>query len=361
MAPSALAHDEVSMRVAFALAGLGGFNAHGAGFLAAAGKWGVKPELVTATSGQILVLADWLAGKDLLASLISPGQDGNPLAQLQTAFFGYPGVFRPAYREALERLASWPNMHEGFFRMLADRLLPAQEYVPERTEADFQNVADLFNRSSIGVVFNSYEPRTGKGVLYGNDAARKLLPSEKAIANTHAAQLRASDLPHDMRYVPDVSSEHEIHPITLEAVKSALWLSLYGFQKIPGGKMDGAYYRSCIVSELHVFDRIFVARPLANGWYGKQPSNWFDVQDWNCEMWFSVGYKAEVVALRRINDLIEAGVINDDKFKKVELVEIEPETPAGYFHYFVERNKVYDRAFEIAERTFETLGLAKPG
>ena len=348
------------MRVAFALAGLGGFNAHGAGFLAAAGKWGVKPELVTATSGQILVLADWLAGKDLRASLIAPGRDGNPLAQLQTAFFGYPGVFRPAYREALERFVSWPNTQEGVFRVLADRLLPAQEYVPERTEADFQSAADLFNQSTIGVVFNSYEPRSGKGSLYGNDTARKLLPPQKAIPNTHAARLGASDLPHDMRYVSDVSDEHAIHPITAEAVKSALWLSLYGFQNIPGDKMDGAYYRSCIISELHVFDRIFVARPLANGWYARLPSNWFDVQDWNCEMWFSVGYKAEVDALRRINDLIEAGVINDDKFKKVELVEIEPETPAGYFHYFVERNRVYERAFEIAERAFKNLGLTGP-
>lgn len=78
-------------------------------------------------------------------------------------------------------------------------------------------------------------------------------------------------------------------------------------------------------------------------------------------MWFSVGYKAEVDALRRINDLIDAGVITDKKFKKVELIEIEPETPAGYFHYFVERNEVYDRAFELAERTFASLGLKKPG
>ena len=61
------------MRLAFALAGLGGFNAHGAGFLAAAARWGVTPDLVTATSGQILVLADWLRGeKDLRASLVSP-------------------------------------------------------------------------------------------------------------------------------------------------------------------------------------------------------------------------------------------------------------------------------------------------
>ncbi len=44
--------------VAFALAGLGGFNAHGAGFLAAASEHRVVPDLVTATSGQIIVLAD---------------------------------------------------------------------------------------------------------------------------------------------------------------------------------------------------------------------------------------------------------------------------------------------------------------
>jgi hypothetical protein len=348
------------MRVAFALAGLGGFNAHGAGFLAAAREWGVEPELVTATSGQIPVLADWFAGKDLRASLIPPGQDGNPLAQLQIALRGYPGVFRPAYPEALQRLVSWPTTHGNLFSMVADRLLPAQEYVPERTEADFQSAADLFNQSKIGVVFDSYDPRAGKGCLYGNDVARELLPSKKAITNTHAAQVKASELPHDIRYVSEVSDEHELHPITAEAVKSALWLSLYGFQNIPGGQMDGAYYRSCIVSELHVFDRIFVARPLANGWYTRLPSNWFDVQDWNTEMWFSVGYKAEVDALRRINDLIEAGVIKNEKFKKVELIEIEPETPAGYFHYFIERNKVYDRAYELAVQEFQGLGLTKP-
>jgi hypothetical protein len=43
---------------AFALAGLDGFNAHGAGFLAAADNAGLVPNIVTATSGQILVVAE---------------------------------------------------------------------------------------------------------------------------------------------------------------------------------------------------------------------------------------------------------------------------------------------------------------
>ncbi|MGE5156502.1 MAG: hypothetical protein ACM3OF_00005, partial [Gemmatimonas sp.] len=253
------------MRVAFALAGLGGFNAHGAGFLAAAKKWSVKPELVTATSGQILVLADWLSGKDLRESVITRERESNPLAQLQTMLFGYPGVFRPAYPEALARLASWPNAKESLLKSIADRLLPAQEYVPARPDSEFQAVADILNASSIGILFNSYEPGTGTGFLYGNRAARELMPSEKAIPKQRPVQ---AGLKRDLRYVADVSAERAILPITAEAVKSALWLSLYGFHDMPGGRMDGAYHRSCILSELHVFDRIFVARPLANGWYG---------------------------------------------------------------------------------------------
>lgn len=348
------------MRTAFALAGLGGFNAHGAGFLAAATAWGIQPELVTATSGQILVLADWLRGNDIKASLISPGRDGNPLAQLQTILFGYPGVFKPAYQQTLARFASMPNPRQSPIDIFADRFLPAQQYVPDRPEKSFQAVADTFNESAIGVLFNSYDLAHGKGVLYGNAVARKLMPPAKAIRNTHAASANRGAGDHDLRYASHESAETEILPIDAEAVKSALWLSLYGFQNMPDGKMDGAYHRACIVSELHGFDRVFVARPLANAWVGKAPANWFEVQDWQCEMWFSVGYKAEVDALRRINDLIEDGVITDTRFKKVELVEIEPKTPAGYFNYFVERNEVYDEAFRRSEQSFASLGLRKP-
>jgi len=42
------------------------------------------------------------------------------------------------------------------------------------------------------------------------------------------------------------------------------------------------------------------------------------------------------------------------------LVEIEPETPAGYFNYFVERNEVFDDAFRLSEEKFAGLGFRKP-
>jgi hypothetical protein len=71
----------MTIDTAFALAGLGGFNAHGAGFLQAALDNRYKPDLVTVTSGQILVLANYLAGKkDLRDGLIQPGLADDPFA-----------------------------------------------------------------------------------------------------------------------------------------------------------------------------------------------------------------------------------------------------------------------------------------
>jgi hypothetical protein len=157
---------------AFALAGLGGLNAHGAGFLAAATKCKVVPDLVTATSGQIIVLAEWLQGKDLEASLVNPKLEHNPFAQLAVAFAGDPGVFRPAYPEALKRWWSLPLGEKNPLEGLFDRLFPAQLYVPTREQADFDNIARALNNATasdgreIGVVFNAYNLKTGQAVLF---------------------------------------------------------------------------------------------------------------------------------------------------------------------------------------------------
>ncbi|MDU6493311.1 MAG: hypothetical protein E6531_27060, partial [Bradyrhizobium sp.] len=62
----------------------------------------------------------------------------------------------------------------------------------------------------------------------------------------------------------------------------------------------------------------------------------------------------------RINDLIAAGVITDPKYRRVDLVEIQPETPAGYFNYFVERGEVYENAVIATELKFAELGMVRP-
>src|SRR5215471_240735 len=211
--------------LAFALAGLGGFNAHGAGFLAAADKAGVVPDIVTATSGQILVVADWLLNKDLRAGLIDPERESNPFAQISTALFGYPGVFRPAYSDGLARFFKPPESGDSLIDFFADRFLPAQEYVPTRSDKLLARIASVLNGghkngSDVGIVFNAYDPFTGEGFLYGNDTARALLPDSKVLPRTPSssnALYRSSEV------------EAAIRPITDDAIKAALWLSLYGF------------------------------------------------------------------------------------------------------------------------------------
>jgi hypothetical protein len=336
---------------AFALAGLGGFNAHGAGFLTAARDCGVAPALITVTSGQIVVLADWLQHKNLKKALIVPELEHNSIAQLAVAVSGDPGVFQPAYLEAVRRWWTPSPAKETPLGSLFDRLLPAQVYTPTRDPADFDVMASEFNKcEDMGIVFNAYNFTTGEAALFGNEKANELWEKTKSIKDaTPAAGIRQG--------APE-GQELALQRITPEAVQSALWLSLYGFDNLPQPHLiDGAYLRACVVSELHTFDRIFVARPLSPGWKEPGPRNWFEVQDWQTEMWFSAGYKAEVDTLLQINGLITSGHLDPKKFKKVKLIEIAPTRPAGFFHYFIEREAVFDWAYEKAVAAFKAENL----
>ena len=63
--------------------------------------------------------------------------------------------------------------------------------------------------------------------------------------------------------------------------------------------------------------------------------------------------------MKRINDLIEQHHLKDDKFRKVDLIEIEPETPVGYFNYFIEHEAVYQSAFAKADEVFKKLARVR--
>ena len=233
--------------LAFALAGLGGFNAHGAGFLQAARDNEIEPDLVTATSGQIVVLAAYLKGaKDLKKGLIDKALEDNPLAQLQIALLGYPGVFEPAVAEAVARILTPPYLGMGI-DFFTNRFLPAQLYKPTRTAETIKELADTFNDSNIGVVFNAYNPTTGEGVLFGNDAARERMRTETSISILSDQKSR------DPRIAKRSGKEQAILSITPMAIESALWLSFYGFANLPKAKwtvpiIARAYCPSCTIS-----------------------------------------------------------------------------------------------------------------
>ena len=90
----------------------------------------------------------------------------------------------------------------------------------------------------------------------------------------------------------------EYRPIDADAVRSALWLSLYGFSNRYQGEtaIDGAYQRQLIVSKLTSCDVIYAIKPQASAWQAV-PGNLFEVQDFNTEMWINASFAAEVASL----------------------------------------------------------------
>jgi hypothetical protein len=52
--------------------------------------------------------------------------------------------------------------------------------------------------------------------------------------------------------------------------------------------------------------------------------------------------------MQRINRLIDKSVLADHRYRKIELIEIATDHPAGYFNYFTERRQVFDAAYRKA-------------
>lgn len=313
----------VDGRRAVALGGFGGFNLHGAGVLAALGRLDIMPDLFTVTSGQIVVLEAWLRGEDVRALLLKPDRSSGPFEAWRTALFGHDGVFRPALHE---RARHWFDVPLSAEAML-ERMLPARQYVPARDSSKAEAVARTLNEATVGVVFNTYDFRAGEGVLHGNAAAKRLMGADTPLAD-----------------------------ITPEAVESALWLYLYGFEEAPGGLIDGAYHRSVILAELHGFEEVTVAAPFPVSWIGPVPKNQLEVENWKIRQWFANSYKAEVARLRRVVDLIDRGSLRDPSYRLRQLTEVPLRRHYGYFDYFTEKDEVFEDALSQALDAFADAG-----
>lgn len=314
--------------VAFALGGLGGSNAHGAGFLQAARDTGLSPKLITCTSGMIHWAEAFLAGKPI-DELLRKQVDSMPrlpepfshLSGLKLAFAGMDGVFRPAFQEAL---AAWrgplPSSRDEFFNLM----FPARTMVPTRPPEFFEEIAHTFNTSEVGVVFNSYSPSTGTEYLHINEAARELLGAEFSKDYGHK------------RFMP----------ITPAYVEAALWLLQYGFTKTFEGEhlIDGAYRRQFIVREITCVDAIFVPVPISRSWQGQLPANQFELEDFKIEMLFTGSYNGELSAIKSINYFLRHGMVSPEVFKPIDVVEVEIGVKRGFFDYFFESLEVFDDA-----------------
>jgi hypothetical protein len=337
------------MSTAFALAGLGGNNAHGAGFLAAAQELQrrrqesvapdaperlaghvearrtdrmILPELefISCTSGAIAPVLAYLQGKDVRA------ETENAIAELDratwlprnaytdpwrpilvTLFTGVPGVFGP-WAEAFsahlaqrvigffDRTSPYYGAVPTTYEEFADLWLPARAFVPKRPQAFFDKAAEVLDSSEhgVGVAFNSFDPKTGIEQLYVNARGMELIrehhDEDARYGRTHGRTV--------------------YQRITPDGLRNALWLFYYGFPAAHLGAdryVDGAYARSIILNELTGAERIYAVKPVNDRWLGRLPQNLFEVADMQTEFWMEASYREQYRLITTINDLKRAG------------------------------------------------------
>lgn len=341
-------------KVAFALGGLGGHNAHGAGVLQAAFDKGLKPGMISCTSGQIgwvhlyLKMLTGRMDSDLRTALIEALRVAQPssipdLNLLMLSLRGVEGKFKCATRSILADVVRnagefWSNMiQDGERTFVAQRLLellPCRWVIPDFGEEYYEDVSETFNHEDkIGIAFNSYNPTEGCERVYLNDRARHLL------------KMKATGTD----YLPETWSTHrtrtEYDKISPEAVRSALWLNLYGFNGNKEEFLDGAYFREIMLSELNPADTIFVARPIHYHWHGDLPRNWPNMEDFKTKVAFNGAYAGERDQIGLMNKLIRTGRLGG-KWRKtyhlIRLKELEVEYPRGFFGYAFEDINVFD-------------------
>jgi hypothetical protein len=364
------------MLTAFALAGLGGNNAHGAGFLAAAQELqrqrqesftpdallrfaalndegrrrmnrGILPELefISCTSGAIASVLTYLEGKDVReetegaiaalerATWLPRNAYTDPWRSiLVTLFTGVPNVFGP-WAEAFaahvmqraigffDRTSPYYGAVPTTYEEFADLWLPARAFVPKRPKTFFDKAAEVLNSTEhgVGVAFNSFDPQTGLEQLYVNamgiELIRKHYDGDAQYGRAHGRTV--------------------YHRITSDGVQNALWLFYYGFPAThlgPDRYVDGAYARSIILNELTGAERIYAVKPINDRWLGRLPQNLFEIADMQTEFWMEASYREQYRLIETINDLKSAGRLDSKPTEQRDggqVAEMEIESRLG--------------------------------
>lgn len=359
-------------RVGFALGGLAGNNAHGAGFLAAALANQLEPVSISCTSGQIYWVYEYLKAKktpaeagtcfrravetflrncdpcfqkDLNLWVLSMMGIPNVLEVCKTraAWDAYANLWN-AWLEESSKSFVWPLSVKGWFdsdekpfwTKAFMNMLPARTLNSLRDRSFFQDVADAFNsEETIKIYFNAYDVKSGTEIVYYNRAAEDKVKDKTSMRPW-------------VRYAP----------IDSDAVESAMRLYEYGFQDFNRDKkachfIDGAYIRNIMLAEpADSADIIYVARPIAgakNTDY-RYPESWIEREDLKTEVNFNGTYALEWQKIEMGNTFakLEADKNSAEKNPKtyhlVKIKEIPFRFERGYFDYIFESRSVFEQA-----------------
>jgi hypothetical protein len=355
-----------SVDVAFAVGGLAGNNAFGAGFLQAALDADIKPDLISCTSGQLLWVYRYLVAlrrsapreevlreqlQDDIRALSPTGVE--PIDSLWLGIKGKRDEFRPTLVELpMTMMANWAtamarittngiaDWHTLFscYRELAT-VLPAQSLTPQFPEAFFCDVSDEFNSTTdIGIAFNSYDVSDGGERVYLNKRARDLLGVSFGESN---------------RYRP----RSTYYRISEDSIRESLWIFEYGPPTKGGNRLDGAYYRQVMLSELAPAKTIYVARPINFKWEQPLPTSWTRLQCLKTAVNFNGSYSAERDKILLVNRLMKMPGIGEalkkEGFHEIQLIECEPKKNPDFFDYAHESPEVFKEAYNRAREAFK--------
>ncbi len=334
------------MQISLGIQGIGGMNGFSAGALYyLRTKTDIKPELVSITSGAIMTFFHYLnadpeklkemfyteAQERLNQGLFTPfiHPDNAKIAQFfNAAMFGIPGVFRP--KNMFDRLEELRQMDIGTYaspNQWIRMMFPSAIYEKTMPSSVFQEIADCFNASDIGIIANAYNYRTGKAIVYVNQAASDALQGSRFQIGSY-------------------SDSFEIHPISSDGIAACLQLIQYGPYQ---DQYDGAYQYNPIIPPLKKAKDVMlitvvpITRPL------KPIDHYFDIEDFKLKMMFVNAISSELASTELINSFIDQGIITDKSIEKTRLHLIEPEMVKGYFDYFVGDPKMFEHGYQQAE------------
>lgn len=338
-------------KIAFALSGLAGNNAHGAGFLQASLESGVRPDLISCTSGQIYWVYLYLKALRYNGDDVTPEMAPNlrrvlleeiearptgTLGAIQQIMLDRPGKMLPDFSHFYSEFAL--NSWNLLFRSLRPprevdllsgflHLFPSQWLKPDFPDEFYQEISHCFNQENdIGIFLNSYNPTCGHETVYANAAAKRTIWFKNRTKQDSGRIVYYED-------------------ITPKAVKDALRLCDDGFDRNTNQNVDGEYFRPVILRELLKADDIYVVKPGNTRWLGDLPASRVELGDLRTEISINAIYSAERSNIEFVNTLISKGTLDSNSpFHKVNIMEVEPLSNEGFDDSTMNDAKIFDEA-----------------
>lgn len=286
------------MRVA--AAGLGGYNSGPAGVFHALANNKIKPDIISLTSGQIIIGSKFLNNESIEEYIEKLVDITNNFNLNKIGYFNIDPLSIADYL-----LNPFRNEYKNIFNSLPTKIIEHN-----RSDNEYKKIFDIFMNTSTGVLFNSCDMKTGIEIVYYNKNARDQIQMfEGCSENRVYVELK-----------------------NFEQVKNALWLNFYTKNR---ENIDGVYRRSMIISELlyGIGNDKFLCALAIDGKTNKIPENMWD--------------NYENSLMFQFTNTIDVEIISENLRRKMS-----KETPLNYHKICSSREWSNNNAFKETMQSF---------